>query len=41
MKYLQIKNLILAFFIRESIKAYSSKSDNGTISKLCKEIMEV
>ena len=35
------KEFNIGFFIRESIKAYSSKSDNGTISKLCKEIMEV
>ena len=34
------KEFNIGFFIRESIKAYSSKSDNGTISKLCKEIME-
>jgi len=35
------KEFNIGFFIREIIKAYSSKSDNGTISKLCKEIMEV
>ena len=35
------KEFNIGFFIRESIKTYSSKSDNGTISKLCKEIMEV
>tara|TARA_B000000557_G_scaffold77627_1_gene62179 strand:- start:464 stop:898 length:435 start_codon:yes stop_codon:yes gene_type:complete len=35
------KEFNIGFFIKESIKAYSSKSDNGTISKLCKEIMEV
>ena len=34
------KEFNIGFFIRESIKTYSSKSDNGTISKLCKEIME-
>ena len=34
------KEFNIGFFIRESIKAYSSKSDNGTISKLCKEIIE-
>ena len=34
------KEFNIGFFIRESIKAYSSKSDNGKISKLCKEIME-
>ena len=34
------KEFNIGFFIRESIKAYSSQSDNGTISKLCKEIME-
>ena len=35
------KEFNIGLFIRESIKTYSSKSDNGTISKLCKEIMEV
>ena len=34
------KEFNIGLFIRESIKTYSSKSDNGTISKLCKEIME-
>ena len=34
------KEFNIGLFIRESIKTYSSKSDNGIISKLCKEIME-
>ena len=34
------KDFNIGIFIREGIKSYSSKSDNGTISKLCKEIME-